>query len=171
MRPMKGGAMKCHCGCGGLVVAMNARFLHGHNRRKGNKTAERIAARIETYQGHWLWTGMMHSGGYGKLDGKLAHRVSWELEHGAVPDGLYIDHVCRERRCVNPAHLRLVTPRENSLENSTSSPAANAWKGRCKHGHAFNEDNTYWYGPGKRYRMCRTCRRNRMRGYARKERP
>lgn len=69
----------------------------------------------------WLWIGK-RSAGYGRLnvrrDGRhvtlLAHRVSYETWVGPIPEGMEVDHVCRERLCINPAHLRLATPKENS---------------------------------------------------------
>jgi hypothetical protein len=63
------------------------------------------------------WTGSSHSGGYGKLyttDGiKYAHRYSWERVNGEIPEGMHIDHVCRNRKCVNVEHLRLATNKQN----------------------------------------------------------
>lgn len=65
-----------------------------------------------------VWMGALNAKGYGcfGLDGdtKLAHRVAYEFENGPIPDGLTIDHLCRVKRCVNPAHLEAVTGRENT---------------------------------------------------------
>lgn len=68
--------------------------------------------------GCWLWTGHVNDKGYGGVtreDGTrtYAHRLSWELHAGPIPDGMLVDHRCHVRRCVNPEHLRLATPKQN----------------------------------------------------------
>ena len=68
-----------------------------------------------------IWTGYKSPDGYGRFratrDGrssaKMAHRVAWEHAHGAIPDGMQVDHTCFNRACVNPNHLRLVTNKQN----------------------------------------------------------
>ena len=69
--------------------------------------------------GCWLWEGAVSSDGYGSISvsGKSAwaHRVSYTVFRGEIPTGLTIDHICRVRCCVNPAHLRVLTMRENTL--------------------------------------------------------
>ena len=87
---------------------------------------------------------------------KLSHRVSLELHLGReILDGMFVDHVCRNRACVNPRHLREVTPGVNALENSVSPSAINAAATHCKSGHALTEENTYVFKNGKR--RCREC--------------
>jgi hypothetical protein len=89
-------------------------------------------SRIERDEhGCWLWTGPLDRGGYGRHSGRSAHRLSFAREHGPIPCGMQIDHVCRVRRCVNPAHLRLVTLVQNILENSLCRAALNAAKTEC----------------------------------------
>ena len=98
-----------------------------------------------------------------------AHRWSYEYHVGPIASGLHIDHLCRNRKCVNPDHLEVVTQRENTLRG-VGFAAKNAVKTRCPHGHAYSPDNTYVDSKG--YRHCRTCRRlvdrNRQRRTSRK---
>jgi hypothetical protein len=114
--------------------------------------------------GCWAWLGPKNpTSGYGtvKASGKstYAHRVAYTLTHGPIPDGLVIDHLCRNPVCVNPDHLEVVTHRENVLRGI--GPAArNARKTHCKHGHPFDEGNTYTDKRGQRH--CRSCARGRQ---------
>jgi hypothetical protein len=120
---------------------------------------EAMSRRTKRADGCWTWTGNVCSTtGYGRLgfNGALlsAHRVAYELEHGAIPDGLVIDHLCRVRTCVNPAHLESVTIRENTLRGE--GPTARRAKATaCERGHAFDAANTIMQ---RGYRLCRTCR-------------
>jgi hypothetical protein len=104
--------------------------------------------------GCWLWTAALNRHGYGILDGRYAHRVLYKALVGEVPDDLHLDHLCRVRNCVNPAHLEPVTPRVNVMR-STAVTATNAAKTHCKRGHPFDQRNTYVKPTG--YRGCRTC--------------
>lgn len=110
----------------------------------------------------WTWKGGINSNGYGStwMDGKheQAHRVAYEFMVGPLPDGLQIDHLCRNRACVNPAHMEPVTSRENTLRG-TSVPGTNARKTRCVHGHPFDDENTLIAKDGRR--QCRACHNRR----------
>jgi hypothetical protein len=81
------------------------------------------------------WTKALNSKGYGVIwvGSKLAsaHRVAWEQANGLIPDGMYVDHLCKNRACYNVEHLRLVTARQNTIENSDSVVAANLAKECC----------------------------------------
>ncbi len=120
--------------------------------------------------GCWEWTAGLNKFGYGSLGGKVrgAHRASYIGFVGPVPPGKEIDHTCHNptacaggpqcphRRCVNPDHLEPVTRKENVLRGHGNSRvvANKKAKTHCKHGHPYDEANTYWY---RGYRMCRAC--------------
>lgn len=107
----------------------------------------------------WPWLDSTAPRGYGRFwDGhrqQQAHRAAYELLVGPIPDGLQIDHLCRNRGCVNPAHLEPVTQRENVLRG-IGPTANNAGKTHCKRGHEYTPENTGWQ---QETRFCRTCRR------------
>jgi hypothetical protein len=112
--------------------------------------------------GCWEWTAHRNGSGYGVIGlpsrkTGSAHRVAYELIHGPIPDGLDLDHLCRVRHCINPAHLEPVTRRENSLRGN--GPGIVIARGdQCSAGHPYTEINTRVRG-GKRF--CRTCDRAR----------
>ncbi|CAL9481199.1 HNH endonuclease signature motif containing protein [Streptomyces sp. enrichment culture] len=111
-----------------------------------------------------LWTGATNERGYGSFwaDGRTvkAHRWSYEQHVGPIPPGLDVDHICRRRACVNPAHLRAVTHRDNILA-STNHVARRAAVTHCPAGHPYDETHTYRAPNGTR--KCRTCKLARLR--------
>jgi hypothetical protein len=112
--------------------------------------------------GCWEWEGSKWKG-YGRInvDGRPrgAHRVLYEAIVGPIPPGLTLDHLCRNRSCVNPDHLEPVSMRVNTLRGI--GPAAiHAAQTECIHGHPFDEANTYRKRNGSR--DCRTCNRLRV---------
>ena len=106
----------------------------------------------------WMWGGHIDRYGYGKKTLRRrvvqAHRLTWMMMRGEIPTHLQIDHLCRVRSCVNPAHMELVTSRENTLRGLTL-PATNARKSECLRGHQFTAENIYWSKTGKR--NCKAC--------------
>lgn len=88
----------------------------------------------------------------------MAHRFAYELIRGKIPEGLDIDHLCRNRQCVNPEHMEPVTPRENTIRGDTI-PAHNLKKTHCPKGHPLSGDNLV-KSPSiikLGYRWCKTC--------------
>lgn len=121
----------------------------------------------------WEWQGSKNAKGYarfeiGKQNGKRitvqVHRFSYEEIIGDIPDGLVLDHLCRNPSCVNPAHLEPVTCRENLLRG-IGFVAVNARKTHCPAGHPLSADNTLVWrrGDGRMHRKCRECDRARHR--------
>ena len=106
----------------------------------------------------WLWNGSMYQNGYGKYGrrGIMAHRIFYTLFRERVPEDMSLDHLCRNRKCVNPDHLEIVTFLENVMRGD-SQHAINARKSHCKQGHEFTSDNTYVppKRPGRRH--CQEC--------------
>lgn len=113
--------------------------------------------------GCWNWTGCTQPNGYGKSYHErrtwLAHRLTYSLLIGPIPDGLVVDHLCRNTHCVNPSHLEAVTQQINN-SRSASLSAQQARRTHCPSGHPLSGDNLYQY---KNKRDCLTCRRARSR--------
>lgn len=107
-----------------------------------------------------VWTGAQNNKGYGcfAIEGKsqLAHRLVWEEEHGPIPEGMTIDHLCRVHSCINLDHLEVVTQTENRRRRSESSGYVPG--GQCARGHELTEDNIYRRKNRAGFE-CRECRR------------
>ena len=124
----------------------------------------RILARVVVDDGCWKWTGHHDRDGYARCywNGRaLAHRAVYEILKGPIPQGLEIDHLCRNRGCVNPAHMEPVTHAENTLRGF-SPQALNARKTECAHGHPLSGENLH-IRPRDGGRICRACDRRRHR--------
>jgi hypothetical protein len=118
-------------------------------------------------RGCWIWkTRKAHGYAQFRVNGKIyiAHRYFYEFYNSTkIPPGMYLDHLCRRKACVNPKHLELVTPRENNLRCSYNPSTVNSKKTECIHGHPLTEDNVYVTPAGAR--QCRTCHRRRAAAY------
>lgn len=112
----------------------------------------------EPMTGCWLWGGARFRNGYGRTwhlgKSVLAHRRSYEIHIGPIPDGMTLDHRCSNKACVNPDHLHPVTARENQMLHLDR---VNGDRKLCPHGHVFTPSNTYTDRLGGRH--CRACNR------------
>lgn len=119
----------------------------------------------------WPWVGTFNRSGYGRVHRwgrqEQTHRVAYELAVGPIEPGMEIDHLCRNRACCNPAHMEVVTHRENTMRGQTIVAAAAA-RTHCPRGHPYDEVNTYFHPSCGR--MCRTCQREHKRAYKRRKR-
>lgn len=125
------------------------------------------------FSGCMIWMGHVSNKGYastcfndedGVRRGKPIHRIVYETMRGPIPQGLFLDHLCRVPSCVNPDHLEPVTPRENIIR---AVPYLMAKRTHCTHGHEFTPENVVYRNGGQR-KKCRICekanwtKRNRM---------
>jgi hypothetical protein len=111
--------------------------------------------------------GPRQYGQYGQVGHKAAHRVVYEALVGPVPEGLELDHLCKESRCVNPAHLEPVTHAEN-VRRGRGWGGQNARKTHCPSGHPYEGDNLILQKRGGR--LCRTCQNEYSREASRRRR-
>jgi hypothetical protein len=129
---------------------------------------ERFWSKVDASGDCWMWTAASAGKGYGKYsvssNGKtwypLAHRHSYEILVGSIPDGMVLDHLCRNRKCVNPDHLEAVTQKQNVQRGMSGG-----MKTHCAEAHEFVGDNTSHTKDG--WRICLDCRR----AWDRKRRP
>lgn len=132
-----------------------------HKRQRPNDV-QRFMAKIHyADNGCWEWTSALNRAGYGVLNIKgkvvLAHRFSFLNAGNTIPPNTELDHLCRNRKCVNPAHLEPVSHHINILRGE--SPVAKyARNTHCPKGHEFTPDSTY-IAPGRNDRQCRICRK------------
>lgn len=170
----------CECGCGayigfwdrnipsrGIKRGDPRRFVHNHHGRRD--PAQQFWSKIdkENESGCWIWTGA-RSHGYGDFSvGRRvirAHRFSYEMLVGPIPEGLEIDHLCKRRECVNPDHLEPVTSRENNLRRDYAGTETH-----CPHGHLLAGYNLM-FNKRTGARICRTCHVEANRRYRARKR-
>ena len=179
-------AVKTHCANGHEYTQANTHVLPDGSRRcracvANNRRREAEAKRegrqlvratpIERFwrtfkrdpsSGCWTWLGSLNADGYGSFSIKKkrqgAHRFAYQALVGPIPEGLQLDHLCRNRACVNPSHLEPVTPKVNTLR----SAAAQATKTHCIRGHEFTPANTRLRSrpDGRSFRSCIACERH-----------
>lgn len=130
----------------------------------------RFWAKVRKTSTCWLWLGAIHHTGYGQFwfEGcaVFAHRWAYEQWVGPIPDGLELDHKCRIRHCVRPAHLEPVTNHEN-IRRGRSGQHQSA-KTHCPAEHPYSGDNLY-LNPTTGKRECRACNAERTRQYRRRQ--
>lgn len=119
---------------------------------------DRFWEKVNKGESCWLWTATVNAGGYGTFfpqgrGGVRAHRWSYEHLVGPIPEGLDLDHLCRVRHCVNPAHLEPVTRAENVRRGLHG---VRNGKTHCNHGHKFTPETSHFSPSGRRH--CRICR-------------
>ena len=130
----------------------------------------RFLTQIHHTSNCWEWKGSKGRGyGLFSVNGKIgvAHRFSYELFKEQIPQGMELDHLCKNTSCVNPEHLEPVTHKENLMRGNTRA-RLNLNKSNCPHGHPYDADNTY---KRRGMRECRTCIRERMRTIRAKNKP
>lgn len=128
---------------------------------------ERFWLYVEKTDTCWLWHGPMDGVGYGAINTgdrrRGAHRVSYEMANGPIPDGLFVCHTCDVRNCVNPSHLFVGTARDNALDcwlkGRSNRKNGHVYKTHCVHGHPLSGPNADVYRYRGKQRMCRPCRR------------
>lgn len=113
-------------------------------------------SRVARGEDCWTWTGSKTTGGYGNLRWRggyeYAHRLAYKLAVGPIPEGLHLDHLCRNRSCCNPEHLEPVTQAENTRRGLASYEIRRT----CKHGHDISDPGNVYTNPNG-HRHCRVC--------------
>jgi len=147
---------------------------YGRRAGKVEKIMDRAEKRFWRFVGQvdengcWPWVGSLNFGGYGQFwfngEWGMAHKYSYSVHQHQIPIGLTIDHICRNRGCVNPAHMEVVSMRENIIRG-VGPTAVNSRKTHCPKGHEYTNGNTLVNKKSGK-RQCRTC--GKVAGYKRR---
>lgn len=137
---------------------------------------ERFWAKVQKTDGCWVWTGSRIRDGYGSFrlylpreSPFMAHRVAYTLVRGEIPAGLTIDHLCRNKSCVNPEHMEVVTLEENGRRGGIDARGRPKGQGiACRNGHPRTIENTRHRRDGQI--RCRICQQQERRRYKRRRR-
>jgi len=133
----------------------------------------RFFEKVEKTDGCWLWTGALNVGGYGSFgfgDKRLgAHRFSYEIHKGEIPEGLFVCHSCDVRRCVNPDHLWLGNNAENMKDMYDKGRRPRVDNPTCARGHSYEEGFSIRVQNGHTKRTCLACKRIREASYREKK--
>jgi len=163
---------KCVVGQGLCGTHRYRMRMHGNTGNPRPTENERFWKYVNKTDWCWNWTGTQNGRGYGffapeKSGNVQVHRYAYEKLRGPIPDGLTIDHLCRNTICVNPSHLEPVTQGENTRRGMIATGRGIAVTA-CPQGHQYTPENTYIEPKGSR--SCRECRRERTREWRRKHR-
>ena len=165
----------CQCGCGGvtpiaeatryklgLVRGEHTRWILGHQSRKEPREDTGGALWVEEDRGYstpcWIWQGQKRQGYAYRRKGSAAegvHRAMFEERYGPVPSGMVVDHLCRQRECINVDHMEAVSIGENVLRGMHPKMVAYR-EGTCTKGHPRTPENSYVSAAGRQ--ICRICR-------------
>lgn len=133
----------------GMTTKVNRKYLLENSTRTAN--------------GCLIWGGAINKFGYGVVAVQLAHRASYRLFKGEIPDNHNIDHLCSAPACIEPNHLDAVTPKQDGARKKIR----NRWRGwatHCANGHELDDHTTFWRSNGTG-RQCRVCQHERQREY------
>lgn len=168
--------MSIHCSVSDCRTEISRKAKSGMCRRHAVLTAkfgqpepptaeQRLMERVRGFEADECWPFNRSSRhAYISVDGASvgAHRVSYVMHHGPIPEGMVVRHRCDNPPCVNPAHLEIGTQADNVRDMYERGRNNNFKPTHCRHGHEFTEENTrHWRGE----RICRTCARERERRY------
>jgi len=128
--------------------------------RYDERAKTRLLSKIKVVGNCWVRTISVHTDGYSVFDYKgrdiMSHRASYLLFKGDLDPKLTIDHLCRNRACINPEHLEQVTMKENVHRSPFTRASINSKKTHCPQGHKYTTKNTKMINTGKS-RKCRIC--------------